>query len=233
MKKGVKKPFVTILIPAYNEENNIQRIVKDSLKLSSIKPDVLVIVDSKTTDNTAANAKNAGARVLKMKNSKGKGTNIAEAIPHVKGDYAVQIDADYQFLPSDIYRLIIPLQEEFDITLGTRYEKGAHVEKGSVSMLKLAGSYLLSGATSIVIGQRITDVMAGFKAFKTPVLKKLRPTTDHFGYEAELVIKGVKRGYKIKNIPINYKKRVVGSSNVKSIQHGLLVLQTIIKTGLT
>jgi glycosyltransferase involved in cell wall biosynthesis len=228
--KKKKKPTVTIFIPAYNEEKNIKKIVKDSFGVSSILPDVLVIIDSKTTDNTIVEAKKAGARILKIKNSLGKGTNIAGAIQHIKGDYVLQIDADYQFIPNDIPKLIDPLLNGYDVTLGTRYEKGAKVEKDSVTPLKLFGSYFLSLVTSVAIMQRVTDVMAGFKAFKTPVLKELAPKTHHFGYEAELVIKAAKYGYKIKNVPITYKKRVVGNSNVQSLKHGFLVLQSIIGT---
>ncbi len=72
--------------------------------------------------------------------------------------------------------------------------------------------------------------MAGFKAFKTSVLKDLDPRTDHFGYEAELVVRAANRKYKIINVPITYKKRAEGKTSVSSFKHGLLVLQTILQT---
>jgi dolichol-phosphate mannosyltransferase len=123
--------------------------------------------------------------------------------------------------------------KSYDVTLGTRYEKGANVEQGSVSRLKLWGSYILSLATSLFSGQRITDVMCGFKGFKRSVLEELSPRVDHFGYEAELVIKAAKQNYKILNVPITYRKRISGKSNVHLIKHGILVLYTIFKYGLS
>jgi len=226
------KKSVTILIPAYNEEKNIARIIKDTFSLPEYTTDVLVIIDSKTTDSTESIARKAGARILKVKKSLGKGSNIKEAIPHIRGEFAIQIDADYQFLPNDIPKLINPLLNGYDVTLGTRYEKGAEVEKGSVSAIKLFGSYFLSLTTSLMSGQRITDVMAGFKAFRTPVLIKINPQTAHFGYEAEMAIRAVQYGYKVVNVPISYRKRSEGKSNVSSLKHGVLVLGTIIRTGL-
>lgn len=227
-----KSPTVTVLIPAVNEEKLITKIVKDCLKIKGYVTTVLVIIDSKTTDRTAAKAKKAGAKVLHIGKGKGKGTAIRKSIASLKTDYTVQIDADYQFQPFEIPLLLSPLEKGFDVTLGTRYQKGATIEKGSVTPLKRFGSYFLSLTTTLFTQQRITDVMAGFKGFKTPVLKKLSPKTDHFGYEAELVIKAAQYGYKIVNIPITYKARMEGRSNVESIKHGLLVLETIIVTGL-
>ncbi|OGH12560.1 MAG: hypothetical protein A2857_01235 [Candidatus Levybacteria bacterium RIFCSPHIGHO2_01_FULL_36_15] len=223
---------VTVLIPAVNEEKTIEKMVKDCIKIKKYNINILVIIDSKTTDQTRKIAEKSGAKVVHVGKGMGKGNAVKLSIPHIKGDYVVQIDADYQFIPSEIPRLIDPLTKGHDVTLGTRYQKGSSVEPGSVSFLKLLGSFFLSGATSAVTKQRITDVMAGFKGFKTPVLKEIKPEENHFGYEAELVIKAVKKKYKVLNVPITYKKRSSGSSNVNSIKHGILVLITILKTGL-
>lgn len=231
MQRRKKKPSVTILIPAYNEEKNIKRMIVDCLKIKNYVVSVLVVIDSKTTDTTNIVAKKAGALVVYGKGL-GKGSTVRSAIPHIKNEYVVQIDADYQFIPSDIPKLIDPLIKGYDVALGTRYQKGAHVEKDSVSLLKLVGSHFLSFAASVAARRRVTDVMAGFKAFKTTVLKDLDPRTKHFGYEAELVIRAAKKQYTIINIPITYKRRINGSSSVSSIRHGILVLRTIFTTAL-
>jgi glycosyltransferase involved in cell wall biosynthesis len=230
MNSSKGQAYISVIVPAYNEEKNIEKILLNIKKLSQYKLQILVAVDSKTTDNTAKIAKQNKAEVLLTKKTLGKGDVIRQAISQIKGDYAIQIDADSQFLPSDIPKLIKPLEEGYDVTLGTRYQKGAHVQKGSVSPIKRFGSFFLSAATSVGCGVRITDVMAGFKAFKTPVLKKIKPKDPYFGYEAELVIKAAKRKYKILNVPISYKKRIIGQSTVNSLKHGFEVLQTIVST---
>lgn len=228
----IKKFNVDILIPAFNEEKTIKKIVKDCFKITRYDVRILVFVDSKTTDNTFKEANKTGATVIKVKKSKGKGDNIKFAIPYLKGEFVVQIDADHQFQPYEIPKLVDPLINGYDITLGTRYQKGSNVEKNSINFTRLIGSYILSFLTSIFSFQRITDVMAGFKGFRISVLKDLNPQAFHFGYEAELVIKGAQKKYKILNVPITYKNRHYGKSTVNSIKHGLLVLGTIVKTGL-
>lgn len=227
-----KKVSVTVMIPAVNEEKIIGKTVRDCLKITAYDITPLVVLDSKTTDNTAKAAKGAGATVIHIGEGKGKGTAFRKAIPHLKGEYIVQIDADYQFQPNEIPLLVKPLLEKYDVTLGTRYQEGAKVERGSVTPLKRLGSFGLSAVTSLFAKQRITDVMAGFKGFRRDVLTSLHPKTDHFGYEAELVIRAAKKKYKIKNVPITYKSRPNGYSNVSSIKHGLLVLRTILNVGM-
>lgn len=224
---------ITITIAALNEEKVIEKTVKECLKLKKYNPQVLVIIDSKTTDNTKSVAEKAGAQVIDTGKWKGKGAALRKAMKYVKGDYVVQIDADYQFMPYDIPKLINPLLNGgYDVALATRYEKGAKVYKGSVTAFRRIGIFLLSLGTSIAAGQRITDALAGFKVFKTDVLKKINMKEDHYGYEAEVIIKAAQKGFKIINVPITYKKRFAGKSNVIPLKHGFLFLGTIIKNGL-
>lgn len=226
-----KKATLTVLIPALNEEKLIGKIVKDCFEVKNYIVDVLVVIDCKTNDNTEQEARKYGARVI-WGEKPGKGSSVKYSLEYLKGDYVVQIDSDYQFVPQDIPKMIEPLIKGYDVTLGTRYQEGSNVEKGSVTLLKLIGSYTLSLITSLCARKRITDVMAGFKGFKTSVLKNLNPQVSHFGYEAELVIRAAQKKYKIKNIPITYRKRASGRSSVNSIKHGFLVLGTIMKTAL-
>lgn len=228
----MSKPTLDIIIPAYNEEMLIAKTVSECLKIRQYKTRVFVVIDGKTTDMTAKMASSAGAKVIKTKEKSGKGAVFRKAFPYLIADYVVQIDADHQFQPREIPKLVEPLTKGVDITLGTRYQHGSMVETYSVSLLKLLGSFFLSNTTSFFASQKITDVMAGFKGFKKTALIAIDPQTDHFGYEAEMVIMAAKQGLVIRNVPITYTARAVGSSSVNSIKHGFLVLSTIIKTGL-
>lgn len=227
-----KRPKVTITIAALNEEKIIAKTVSECLKLKQYDLQVLVVLDSKTADKTKLNAEKAGANVINTGKWKGKGAALRKTTKYIKGNYVVQIDADYQFMPSDIPKFINALMSGYDVALGTRYGKGARVNKGSVTMLRQIGIHSLSFATSIASWKWITDMPAGFKAFKTSVLKDIDMQEDHYGYEAEVIIKAAQKNYKIINIPITYRKRTVGSSNVIPLKVGLLILKTIIKVGL-
>lgn len=228
----MSKPFVSVIITAYNEENTIGKVIKDIKKIKSFKIEIIV-VDDGSKDKTKKVATQSGIdKIISYSPNRGKGAAFREGIKKATGEYIIQIDADYQFLPQEIPKIIGPLRDGFDISLGTRYEKDSIIDEDSVNYFRRVGSYFLSLVTSLCAGKKITDVMAGFKGFKRSVLKEIKPTKNHFGYEAEIVIKAAKKGYKIKNIPISYKRRQTGKSNVNSVKDGLLVLQTIIQTGL-
>ena len=225
------KPKIIILMPALNEGAIITKTINDCYKNTQYDIEVLVVVDSKIHPSTLKAAQKTQAKIINIGKGRGKGTAVRKAIQYCNNHIVVQLDADYQFLPSDLPRIVEPLLNGIDVTLGTRYQRGSHIDKDSVSLIKLFGSYGLSAITSIFAGKRVTDVMAGYKGFRPGILKKLDPHVDHFGYEAELVLKAAKHKMKILNIPISYKKREIGNSNVNSIKHGFLVLQTILEIG--
>ncbi len=226
-----KKPFITIIITAYNEEETIKKIIKDTQKYTSQYTKEIIVIDDASEDNTKLIAEKSGAdKVISHKKNIGKGGAFKTGIIHSKGDYIIQIDADYQFLPKEIPKLVRYLQIGYDVVLGTRYENESNIEDESVNHIRLYGSYFLSFATSFFADIHVTDVMAGFKGFKKNVFTNIDIQTNHFGYEAEVVIKAAKKKYKIINVPISYRRRMSGKSSLIPFKHGFLVLGTIIKT---
>ena len=231
MKKRNKTPFVTVMMAALNEEKNIERTIRETIKIKKYKMELLVVLDSKTTDHTGEVAKKAGAKVIHTGKWLGKGAALRLALPYAKGDIIVQMDADYQFMPYDIPKLVEALRSGYDVALGSRYEKGGNPERGSVTRLRRFGIYALSLLTSVFSGHRITDMPAGFKAFKRDVLKDINMQINHYGYEAEVIIKAAQKNYKIICVPVDYKTRVVGNSKLIPFKDGFLFLKTILAVG--
>jgi len=221
---------VSIIIPAYNEEKNLPHIISHLKELSGYRLEIIV-VDDGSSDGTAEIARNLDVKVISYKPNRGKGAAFREAIPYVTGKYVVQIDADHQFQPSDIPFLLKSLTGGNDIVFGSRF-KGGKVEKGAITRLSLLGNWLMSLAASIFSGRRVYDVMAGFKAFRSDKLRALNLKCDHFGYEAEILVRAGGMGYKIDEVPISHTRRIDGKSNVKKIRDGVRVLYTIINTRL-
>lgn len=228
---GLKKIRVTAFLAALNEEKNVAKTVKECFSLKDYDMEVFVVLDSKTTDNTAEVAKKAGAKIIDTGKWRGKGYALKKALKYATGEYIVQIDADYQFLPRDIPKMIKALEKGYDVALATRYRKGAHVEADSVTPLRRFGIFGLALATSIFSGTLLTDVLAGFKVFRADVFKKVKFKVDHYGYEAEEVIRAHQKGFKIVEVPVHYKKRIVGNSKLVPFKHGFMFLQTILETG--
>lgn len=224
----MKAENISIIIPAYNEARNIASVIRGVQALEEYGVEIIV-VDDGSQDRTAEVAKEAGAIVISYQPNQGKGAAFRRGIAAVTSEYVVQIDADHQFQPADIPKLIEALKAGADIVLGSRF-KGGEIEAGSVSRVNRFGNWLMSLATSLASGTRVYDIMAGFKGFKSEALKALNLQTNHFGYEAEIVVKASKLGFKIAEVPITYKHRYDGISNVKTIKDGTRVLLTILRT---
>ncbi len=225
----MKPRLVSILIPAFNEEENIKKVINDTLKLQKQIPLEIIVISDGSTDRTAISAREAGAhKVIENKKNLGKGGAFKKGLQEASGEYLIQIDADYQFLPREIPRFVKELTNGADIVLGTRYEAGSSREEESVNYVRRLGSYFLSFFTSVAAGVIVTDVMAGFKGFQTKSLKSIPFMANDFGYEAEMVIRFAKKDKKIVNVPISYRRRISGKSNVHTFQDGFRVLWQII-----
>src|SRR5689334_4423583 len=115
MKKLNKKTKVTAFLAALNEEKNVAKTVNECFTLKDYDMEVFVVLDSKTTDNTAEVAKKAGAKIIDTGKWRGKGYALKKALKYATGEYIVQIDADYQFLPRDIPKMIKALEKGYDV----------------------------------------------------------------------------------------------------------------------
>ncbi|MEK7616914.1 MAG: glycosyltransferase family 2 protein [Patescibacteria group bacterium] len=223
------KKIVSIILTSYNEEKNIGRTIKDCKTLQKFFPIEIIVVDAASKDKTIEIAKKMRVdRIIQFPFKRGKGADFWVAGCVAKGDYIIQIDADHQFQPYEIPLFVDSLNKRADIVIGTRFG-GGKIEKGSVSFRNLFGNWLMSLATSIACGRRITDVMAGFKGFRREAFLALDLQERHFEYEAETVTKAVKMGMNLEQIPITYTKRVGGVSGIKAIRDGLNVCKAIVK----
>ena len=93
------------------------------------------------------------------------------------------------------------------------------MEKGAQSFPKRLASFMTARIVSMMCGKRFTDAFCGLKAWRSDIARKLSLQEDGFCYEAEIIIKAVKRGYRVIEVPINYKPRVMGKSKIKFLYH--------------
>lgn len=223
------KKLVSIILTSYNEEKNIGRTIKDCQKLKEFFPIEIIVVDAASKDKTIEIAKRTRVdRIIRFPFKRGKGVDFWAGGLVAKGDYIIQIDTDHQFQPNEIPMFVDALEKGADVVIGTRFDGGT-IEKGSVTFRNLFGNWIMSGATSIACGRRITDVMAGFKGFKKNAFLALNLKERHFEYEAETVVKTVKMGMNLVQLPITYTKRIGGTSGIRALRDGLNVCKAIAK----
>jgi glycosyltransferase involved in cell wall biosynthesis len=223
---------LSIIVPAYKEEDMIVETVN---RIRVVYPRAeIIVVDDGSPDKTAEMARSANATIVYVQpKNMGKGAAFRKGIELSTRDIIVQIDADCQFLPEEIYRLVAPIRNgEADVTLGSRFMKNGWCEPGSVSPRNKLGNYIDSLITSIACMKRFTDVQAGFKGFKTAKLKMIDFRQDNFSYEPEIVILAVKQKLRVLDVPISYKKRIKGNSNINFLKDAYRITKTVILTSL-
>ncbi|NLE65078.1 MAG: glycosyltransferase family 2 protein [Elusimicrobia bacterium] len=188
---------VCVLIPAYNEESAIGRVVEDLIRHGM---DVLV-VDDGSSDRTAEMGMRAGAKVLKNVKNNGKGYSLQRGFDYVisQGYEAVlTMDGDGQHAVEDVDAFLEVLRKgEADIVCGNRMRN----PKGMPGV-RFVTNKIMSGLISLVCRQKIYDTQCGFRLVRTEVLKNIQISSSAFEIESEVLIKACKKGFRVRSVPI-------------------------------
>ncbi len=188
-----------IVIPAYNEEGNIGPLLN---KIYTLFPsqDVL-IVDDGSQDKTAVDAEKAGAKVIKQAKNLGKGLALRRGF-----DFAIQsgydevitMDGDGQHNPSEIPKFLsASKREEGNLIIGTRNHNLLEMP-----LVRFFVNNITSLIASLLAGIRIHDSQSGYRLIKTKLLKDIDLKTSRFQTETEIIVKAVRSGFQVKEIPI-------------------------------
>jgi dolichol-phosphate mannosyltransferase len=205
----VKK--VSVVLPALNEEEAIGKVIDEipveELEAKGYQTEIIV-VDNGSSDKTAEIAAAQGAKVISEPN-RGKGRAIRAGFRAVSGDFVFMLDSDFTYPAGYITRMVELLEGGYDVVLGSRL-KGS-VEQGAMRRLNLIGNHLLAFMANILYGTRVSDLCTGFWGFKVGVVRSLNIDAVGFELEANLLIEVAKSGYKIGEVPIQYRKRATAS----------------------
>jgi glycosyltransferase involved in cell wall biosynthesis len=225
MKSGDgNSPYITVVIPCYNEDVAIGSIVLRSLKYA----DKVLVIDDGSKDKTREVAKLAGAEVIIHDMNIGKGACIKDAFEYVKNDgtgILVIIDGDGQHNPDEIPILIEPiLKDEADIVNGSRFLSN---NGNKVPGYRRVGQEVLTVATNTGTGLKITDTQNGFRAFSKKTFDSFNFNQQGMAIESEMLIEAAGASLRIMEVPINVRYDVDGST-LNPISHGIGVLNPIL-----
>jgi len=218
---------LSILIPCKQEGASIARCLERTIKTY---PQAEILVLDSGLDETpevvqSFKKHSASLRYVSLQSDRGKGDAIAQGVFKASGDILMQIDADLQFFPEELPRLVQPLLEDrADMTLGTRFNPMSRRSLKS-SFLRDSGNFLISQWSSYLVGQRITDALAGMKAWKREVTQSFSLTSLGFSYEVELFIKALRKGFRVIDVPVSYEARKTGQSKVPVLKAGVQILK--------
>ena len=205
------KHLVTAVIPARDEELSVGEIVR----LCALYASEVLVVDGHSQDTTRQVAEAAGARVI-LDNDKGKGDAIRTAISHITTPVAVFIDADWSHDPHDIPTLVeLIASGNADHVTGSRLIGGSsELHGGFGEFLRLAGSAFITFCINWRFKVLLSDSQNGFRAIRTEVLADLGLTSEITTIEQEMIIKTLRKGYRMMEVPTHEHKRRYGNSHI-------------------
>lgn len=230
---------VSVIIPAYNEEQTVQTTIERVLDLKKENNIIeVIVIDDGSKDKTQKIVtqiqKNHPRVVLiKHRKNKGKGAAVASGIRKAKGEIIVIQDADLEYNPKDIPRLVKPIfKKKSSVVYGNRLDmKPKFFGKNKTPHLKhFFGNKFLSLVTSILYGQSVSDMETGYKAFHKSTLKGIKLRSQSFDFEPEITAKILKKHLTIHEIKIRVKPRGYDEGKkIRTFHDGSIALWTLIK----
>lgn len=241
-------PTLSVVIPVYNEEQNIRKII-ELIQQVSIEKEI-VVVDDKSTDRTLEILENdilpiaGNVRLYKHQVNQGKGSALRTGFKEVKGEVILIQDADLEYDPNDYLALVTPIiNGEAEVVYGSRFLKvnkclfvwhwflnhffGRHYEIRYLH--HFLGIQVLNAVANLLYGARITDEATCYKVFKKSVLDRITLKCTGFEFCPEFTAKVRKKGYKIVEFPIQYHPRSKKEGKKLSWTHGFEAIWTLIK----
>lgn len=231
---------LSIIIPVFNEEKTIDKVLERILFLKIPTVDIeIIVVDDGSSDATASKIKNPKLKIQNFKfyqhkKNLGKGAAVRTGIENASGDYVVIQDADLEYNPQDLKILVNEvLCGGAMVVYGTRLKRMPNLsrdERTPQFLLHYFGNRFLSLLTSVLYGQWITDMETGYKLFPKSAMKKVRLNARGFELEPEITAKLLKNGYKIKEVSITTNPRGYDEGKkLHTVRDGLKALSTLLK----
>jgi len=214
---------VTVLLPTYNEEENIGKMI-DSIRSVSNKWDILV-VDSGSTDNTQKTAKEKNAKLIVV-NKRGKGLAVKHALDKIQSDYLIIMDSDLTYPTSEIPNMLDILKnKKCDVVLGSRFK--GRIEHGAMTFINKFGNKFLTMLAYLTYFRHVSDVCSGMWGFTRKAYKKMIIDAPHFELEANFFVECINNDFKLCEVPIAYRKR--GGKTKLSIIDGLKIAGYLVR----
>jgi len=212
-------------LPAYNEENKIYDVVKETSKFV----DKVIVCDDGSDDQTEQIAKKAGALVVTHASNKGKGAAMRTLFEYSKkldGDIIITMDSDGQFLPEEIPKLVNCLIEnDADIVTGYRF-----ADEKDMPLYRKFGNKVLDKITNLASEIPVRDTQSGFRAYSKKAINSIMFNADGYGADSEILINASKKGLKILEEPVTVIYNTQGTTSKKNpVSHSASVVATIVE----
>ena len=218
---------IAVLIPCYNEELTIEKVIKDFRKEL---PDAdIYVYDNNSKDRTAEIAKANGA-IVKHEYKQGKGNVVRSMFYDIEADIYVMVDGDDTYPAEFVHQLIEPVVEgRADMAIGDRLSNGTY-QKENKRHFHEFGNNLVKKSINVLFKANLKDIMTGYRVFSKKFVKNMPVMSPKFEIETEMSLYALDKRFVIEEIPILYRDRPEGSvSKLNTVKDGMKVLKTILK----
>lgn len=223
---------IAIIIPAYNEEATIEGVMEDFYRHC---PEAeIIVVDNNSKDGTAELARKAYEKLgckgfLMEERRQGKAMAVRKAFSEVDADVYVMADADLTYPAADLKKLLEPvLAGEADMVCGDRHSGGVYSKENKRPMHDL-GNRVVKWMINFLFKGRLRDILTGYRVFNRRFVKNFPILSQGFELETEVSIHALDKGYRVVEIPIDYRDRPEGSeSKLNTVKDGIKVIRTIL-----
>ena len=219
------KGHVAVLIPCYNEELTVGKVIDDFRRV--LPGASIYVYDNNSSDRTAQVAHEHGAQV-RFEPRQGKGVTVRQMFRDIEADCYLLVDGDSTYPADAAPALIDPiLTGEADMTVGDRLSNGSYAQENQRPFHDF-GNNLVRWLIRLMYGYAFHDVMTGYRAFSRVFVRSLPVVSRGFQLECEISIHAVDKGWRIKEVPIDYRDRPAGSvSKLSTVSDGVRVLMAI------
>lgn len=220
----MKNKKIAVLIPCYNEELTIEKVVKDFKK--ELPNADIYVYDNNSKDNSAKLAKKSGAIVIK-EIRQGKGNVVRSMFRDIEADCYLMVDADDTYPAKDAKKMCnLILDDNYDMVVGDRLSSTYFQE--NKRPFHNFGNKIVRFLINFLFKSKIEDIMSGYRAFSYDFVKSYPVLSKNFEIETEMTIHAIDKNFKVKTIPIDYKDRPEGSvSKLNTYKDGIMVIKTI------
>ena len=234
----MKKSNLSVVIPAYNEENAICNVLDEALNYT----DEIIVVDDGSTDSTFEVAlnyikkhkeenirQNKIIKLIRHKKNLGKVAALNAGVKHSTRDIVIFTDADYTYPCCYFPKLAEEIEKGADLVIGSRFLPSPPKH---MSFTHRFGNNLLSGMVSYISSSHITDSQSGLRAFKREIFSRINVKARSLEYEPKATARAAKLGYIIKEIPIQYRKRI-GKSKINPLKDPFKTIFAVVSIAYT
>ena len=210
----------SLIVPAYNEEKGLPLVVAEYLDWV----DEIIIVDDGSRDGTLEAGKkcvNDKVKFFRHDVNRGKAAALRTGVFHASGDIIIFTDADCTYPARYVPDLVLAIEQGADLVLGARLQS-----RDNIPTFNRLGNNIFSFLATYISCMRIKDSQTGFRAFKRAMFDKLDVKAKGLEFETKMTVRAAKLGYKINEIPIEYRERV-GKSKLNPIKDGARMLSAL------